>query len=241
MRYGIDVGEQLQMGLGRTPKRKLGHGGKRAHAGRKPKGEKAMAVHARRPKLTRHRPVHVTLRIAGRVGNARKWKLYRALREAAVLAAVRGKVRIVDVSIQQHHVHMVVEADDKRLLACGLQGFLISAARRINRTLGAPGNVFADRYHARQLTCPSDVRGTRVYVLNNFRHHERGTQDAPCDLFSSALSFDGWRDLDTDAILEVLPDSLGYERWPIVRPRSWLLREGWRTHGRLSCWERPRS
>ena len=53
----------------------------------------------------------------------------------------------------------------------------ISAARNINRELGErtgdkqSDRVFADRYHARVLKTPRQVRNTIAYVLNNWRHH----------------------------------------------------------------------
>ena len=240
--YVFDVVGQLNMDLGKTPPRKPAHGGKRMGAGRKvAKGKKrASERHRRRPKLTRHVPVHVTLRVTGRVGAMRRAKLYRALRAAAVLAASKRKVRIVDVSIQHDHVHLVCEADTRMLLARGLQGFLISAARRVNRALGggARGAVFADRYNARPLTCPTDVRNTRLYVLNNFRHHDYHHFRLELDPMSNALNFDGWVDLDVDRIRAAIPED---ERWPMVRPHSWLMTTGWRNRGLLSKWEMPRS
>lgn len=234
---------QVEMDLGKTPKRKPGRTGKRRPGGgRKPRDRKRPSErHQPRAPLTRHTPVHVTMRIAPRVGGLRKWKFYRALRAAAVVAAARGRVRIVDVSIQATHVHVICEGDDAMALARGLQGFEISAARKTNRALGGTGgNVFADRYHARQLTCPAQVRNARIYVLCNFRHHEDRARRMAFDPFSSALSFDGWCDLDPAAVIERfrVPED---ERWPSVAARSWLLREGWRKRGRISCWETPRS
>ena len=178
--------------------------------------------------------------VAARVGTMRRWKLYRALRAAAVVAAAKGRVRIVDVSLQGDHVHLVCEADTRMLLARGMQGFLISAARRVNRALGggACGCVFADRYNARPLTCPTDVRNTRLYVLNNFRHHDYHHFRRAFDPLSNALNFDGWVDLDVDRLRAALPED---ERWPRVRPHSWLMTTGWRRRGLLSTWEMPRS
>jgi REP element-mobilizing transposase RayT len=180
-------------------------------------------------------PVHVTMRIARRVGALRKPKLFGALRAAAAVAAARGKVRIVDISIQDTHIHAICEGESAMALARGVQGFEISAARKINRALGGKGVVFADRYHVRRLTCPSQVRNARVYVLNNFRHHGR-TRDS-FDPYSSALSFDGWCDLDLAPLRERYKTML----WPVVPPRSWLLRESWRRKRPISCWEAPRS
>jgi REP element-mobilizing transposase RayT len=234
---------QVAMDLGKTPRRKPGRNGKRRPGGGRKAKDPARPSerHEKRERLTMHVPVHVTMRIARRVGALRKPKFYRALRAAAVVAAARGRVRIVDISIQNTHVHVICEGDDAMALARGLQGFEISAARKINRALGGKGgNVFADRYHARQLTCPTQVRNARIYVINNFRHHEDGARRLAYDPFSSALAFDGWRDLDPAAVIARfrVPDE---ERWPSAPARSWLLREGWRTRGLISCWKAPRS
>ena len=229
---------QVVMDLGKTPKRKSGRNGKRRPGGgRKPRDpSRPSERHETRERVTTHVPVHVTMRITRRVGGLRKPKLFRALRAAAAVAAARGRVRIVDISIQDTHIHAICEGDDAMALARGVQGFEISAARKINRALGQRGPVFADRYHVRRLRTPTQVRNARIYVLNNFRHHIV-TRDC-FDPFSSALSFDGWSDLDLDA----LRDRYRTIMWPVVRPRSWLLREGWKLkRGLVSCWQAPRS
>src|SRR4051812_43349980 len=118
---------QVAMELGKTPRRKPGRNGKRRPGGgRKAKNPaRPSERHETRERLTTHVPVHVTMRIAGRVGGLRKWKFYRALRAAAMVAAAKGRVRIVDISIQNTHVHLICEGDDKLALARGLQGFEI--------------------------------------------------------------------------------------------------------------------
>jgi hypothetical protein len=93
--------------------------------------------------------------------------------------------------------------------------------------------VLADRYHARALRTPSEVRGGLGYVLNNERRHafKRG-ELLPrewVDPFSSAPHFDGYKPL------AAAPPA---ERWAIgppitARPRTWLLRTGWRLRGLL--------
>src|SRR5262249_56829010 len=92
-------------------------------------------------------------------------------------AGLRARFRIVHVSIQRNHVHMLVEADSKLALARGMQGFQISAARNINTLLGPDkyrrrrGPVFADRYHLEVITSPRQARHALSYVLNNWRKH----------------------------------------------------------------------
>ena len=54
----------------------------------------------------------------------------------------------------------LVEAEDKNALARGLQGLEIRVAKAVNRASRRKGHVFADRYHARILKTPAEVRKT---------------------------------------------------------------------------------
>lgn len=90
------------------------------------------------------------------------------------------------------------------------------------RSRAAPiGSVFADRYHARELRSPREVRAALVYMLNNARHH--GVHLEGIDPFCSGLWFDG----GTSSIASMARASF------CVRPRSWLLRHGWMRRGRI--------
>ena len=131
-----------------------GHGGKRSGAGRKKSGKRRGGPHRRRPSLSARHPVHVVLRVARWVPELRVGRVYRAL--APVLARYLGNddFRIVHLSIQTNHLHLLVEAADRRALTRYMQSFAINAARAINQARGVPGKVFAFRYHATQITTP---------------------------------------------------------------------------------------
>ena len=110
-------------------------GGKRRGAGRKPKGHQAGSPHRTRPELNARHPVHVVLRVIGAVGSLRRRFTYRAIREATLTTARREDFRIVHVSIQRTHIHLLVEADHKAALASGMQGFQISAAKHLHAAI----------------------------------------------------------------------------------------------------------
>jgi hypothetical protein len=74
-----------------------------------------------------------------------------------------------------------------------VRGLTIRVARAVNRALGRKGSVWNDRYHARALSTPREVRHGLVYVLMNFRKHLRH-QPRGLDPCSSAPWFDGFRD-----------------------------------------------
>jgi len=226
------------------------HGGKRRGAGRPPKGARAGAPHKTRPFLHARYPVHVVLRVVAAVGNLRRRCTYQAIREATLTTARREDFRIVHLSVQRTHVHLIVEAADKCALASGMKGFQISAAKHLNAAIsrGGPGPrrrgpVFPDRYHAEIITTPRQARNTLAYVLINFRKH-REDQAEPMsswkiDWFSSAILFPGWAEYGDEAFLWRSPPT--YDPLIVYQPRTWLLREGWRKAGTISCHEVPSS
>src|ERR1041385_3851976 len=110
-------------------------GGMRRGAGRPPKGQRAGSPHKARPYLNERYPVHVTLRVVGAVGNLRRRCVYQAVREATLTTARREDFRIIHLSIQRTHIHLIVEANDRSALASGMQGFQISAAKHLNATI----------------------------------------------------------------------------------------------------------
>lgn len=214
-------------------------GGKRRGAGRPCLGERPEPTHRKRPDHEPRHPVHVVLRVRRAVGRLRKGPIYRAMRRALRKAAARAGFRVVHISIQRDHLHLLVEAQDKLHLSRGMQSTAIAAARAINAAVGRRGKVFLHRFHATVITNPTQARRALAYVLNNWRRHREDTRGereraAVLDPYSSAVAFDGWRDFKLGA----LPDY--YEPLPVSSAETWLLREGWKLGGgELSAWERP--
>jgi hypothetical protein len=62
------------------------------------------------------------MRVDPAVGNLRRRKLYKAMRDATITAALRERFRIVHISLQRNHIHLLAEAADKQALARGMQG-----------------------------------------------------------------------------------------------------------------------
>ena len=211
-------------------------GGRRAGAGRKPKGARAGVPHRARPIIKKKTPVHVTVKLVPEVGSLRRRKLIGAMREAFRAGKVKDGFRICLFSIQRDHMHVVSEADSNRDLARGMQGWEIRVARRINRQLGRTGKVFADRFHAVPVRSPRQLRHTLCYVLNNGLRHGERHEMRGMDPFSSAWHFEGW----------------SHDRWrrgldpppgepPVAPAESWLLKEGWMKWGRIGVGEVPRA
>src|SRR5512139_970300 len=74
-------------------------------------------------------------------------------------------------SIQDDHLHLLVEAHDRRALARGMKAIGTRVARAVNRVLRRAGPVLRDRYHLRVLRTPLEVRRALAYVVLNARKH----------------------------------------------------------------------
>ena len=204
-----------------------GWGGKRRGAGRKPKGEKAGVSHTKRAALAACFPVHVTVRLEKGLPSLRRKEAYRVLKGAFAAGSERFGFRLVEYAVLSNHMHFVAESSNERSLALGMQGLSVRIARTLNRLWQRVGRVFADRYHARILRTPREVRNAFVYVLHNARKHgvwaSRGA-----DPFSSGETFDGWKEESNRRATGVLG-----------RGCTWLLRAGWKRHGLVSLSEVP--
>jgi REP element-mobilizing transposase RayT len=206
-----------------------GWGGRRKGAGPKPKNGRAGVSHRARPALAARHPVHVTARVRARLPSLRRGAERAVLEHAFERGADRFGFRLVHYSIQSNHLHLVAEARDRRALARGMQGLLVRVAKALNKLWGRRGSVFADRYHARILRTPREVRCALVYVLQNARHH--GIHGHGPDEYSSGPWFDGWTS-------RIAPPARAS---PTVAARTWLLRVGWRRHRLIGIDEAPKS
>jgi putative transposase len=220
------VGEQRSLAHVRT------WGGPRPGSGRTA-AERANVRHRLRPVLEGRFPVHATLRRAKGLPSFRSERVRRLL-EQAIADTKRDGFRIVHYSLQHDHVHLIVEATNATVLTNAMRSFAVRVAMRLNRRIFARtcGRIWGDRYHREDLTSPSQVRNTLVYVLANHLKHEVndvGLLD-PC---SSGPWWDGW--------LHILDPPSAPS--PVQHPTTWLLRRGWRGttgFGFIHLGERPR-
>jgi hypothetical protein len=224
----VAVKGQMALPLGRPAYR---WGGRRPGAGRKPlPADKRQGLpHRSRPFHDLHHPVHVTVRIVRGLPPLRRIDLAQAIGRDLRAGKQKPGFRVVHFSIQANHVHLIVEAAGRRMLWRGMTGVNVRIARAVNRELDRKGRVIADRYHARDLTRPLEVRNAIVYVLTNFRHHVRARSDERFDPWSSARWFGGWTELPPPPATPA----------PVAAPRTWLLGIGWKRHGLVRPDEAP--
>jgi putative transposase len=209
------------------------HGGRRERK-RELRVGKRRVPHRARPKHDENHPVHVTMRAGRLLPSLRKQMVFVAIRRALAKTS-REWFRVVQFSVQTDHIHMIVETVDTIALSRGMRGVSIRLARRINRAAGRKGNVFGDRYHARALGTPREVRHCFVYVLLNFRKHLG--RAAAVDPASSGFWFHGWKTPPATAP----PSWESDEVVPVQPPRTWLARKGWQKYGLIDVTEQPKS
>jgi hypothetical protein len=172
--------------------------------------------------------------------------LFPTVRLALLRAGRRdpARFRLLQFSVQRDHVHLIVEASDKRALSSGVRSVAILIARYVNELLARRGPLWGDRWHGHTLKSPREVRNALAYVLGNFRKHARRTLPPGVDRYSSGAWFDGWRDFERRSGLAppFMRRDVAVEpatECPVSNARTWLARVGWRRHGLLRFDETP--
>ena len=187
----------------------------------------------------RREPCHVTLKVRRELPSLRLPQIVRAVEATFRKGCDRGAFRLVHYSLQDDHVHLLVEANGAESLGRGMKSIASRFALAVNRALKRHGPVLFDRYHFRVLRTPTEVRNALRYVLLNARKHwaqslrRRGKDVAKIlrasvrpvlDTASSARWFDGWKG---EVALDRSPPS------PVAKAKTWLLGPGWRLGGGL--------
>ncbi|MBK9072377.1 MAG: transposase [Myxococcales bacterium] len=242
-RRSYRTGDQLT--LRKRARDGSGRGGARPGSGPKPAKGLRPTPHRARPVHNPAHPVHVTLRVDKNIPSLRRDDMFALVRHS--LAATNQSecprlgdrtFRIVEFSVQTNHIHLIVEAAEKRSLSSGITSFATRAARAINKALHRRGErVWSQRAHTRALTSPRDVRNALVYVIMNAAKHATKTAGHArpprthmysADPCSSAPYFNGFARANDDEA-----------RWlaatrapsPVHAAQTWLLTTGWRRHG----------
>jgi hypothetical protein len=164
-----------------------------------------------------------------------RWRAHDAI-ERSIGKSHKEAFRVIHYSIQPDHIHFVVEAEGRITLMRGIRGLAIRMAKAINHDLARRGPVFAERYHARALRTPREVRNAFVYVMANWKKHVQPARGI--DPLSSARWFTGWKAKPPP------PEDWYSPPWeyarPLIRPaRTWLAAKGWRRYGLLAVNEQP--
>jgi REP element-mobilizing transposase RayT len=228
----------------------------------RPRKPGAGVPHVTREPFDKTRALHITLRVLEVIGRLRTRRAYMAIREAAITVLTHEAFRIVQMSIESTHLHLLVEADSRAALSTGMKAFEISAAKHLNAAFSnaggwwerkraarlghalpkrRKGRVFSDRYHETHIKSPRQARHALAYVLNNWRRHREDRRaDARSwriDPFTTGWAFDGWKERADTPFAFKLRET--YQPTPVWLPKTWLLREGWRRYGLIGLREVP--
>jgi len=177
-------------------------------------------------------PVHVTVRLCADLPSLRQRREGKLLLQAFAAGKERFGFRLVHFTIQGNHLHLIVEAKSREALSRGMKGLSVRIARSLNKAWGRKGKVFCDRYHDHVLRTPREVRHALVYVLHNAKKHLRNRLKSYLDEFTSARTFDGWK--------ETVRQAAGLIQEAVATAHTWLLKTGWRKGaGLVSIRERP--
>jgi putative transposase len=171
---------------------------RRKRAGRPAIHDKSIR-HRTREGFASRFPLHVSIRIEKRAVNLRKKEPFRIVKRALQAASAVANARICDYSVQGNHLHLLVEAGDRRALSRAMRSLNIRIGKNLNRMMNSHGRVIAHRYHCHVLRTPTEVRRARSYVQRN-THHHRGGDPHLRDPYAAR----------------------------VVAAQTWLLTEGWR-------------
>ena len=205
-------------------------GGKRKGAGRKPRGEKAGVSHSTRLVVKPHTPVFVTTKVMAGLPSLRSEETRGVIQGVVREVSQEKRFRIVHFTIQEDHLHLVVETFTAETLRYGMSRFVIRVAKRVNKVWGRRGTFWKERYHARPFQSRREAWNVLRYCLNNGRKHGVWKSRSQPDPYSSGRWFDGW----SDGRCEPRTESC-----PVAAPSTWLLRIGWRKYGLLALTSAP--
>ena len=147
--------------------------------------------HETRPEVAG--PIHVVWRIKRGLPDLRTPRGLRRLEGAFRKGRERDGFALLHYSIQQDHLHLMVEVKNRRKLSKGLQALGIRLAKSLNSLWRRKrGNVFAERYFAAALESWRQIWRTVRYILNNGRKHGSWSVKGKPDPFSSGRWYLPW-------------------------------------------------
>jgi putative transposase len=191
------------------------------------RGPDALQPHIAREAHHRDHPVHVTMRRVPTGPSFRAQRVCAAIRGVIAGAKPNG-VRVLHYSVQENHLHLMVEGRDSADLSNQMRTLFSRIAFAVNAIARRHGRLFRDRHHRHELTTPSEVRNALVYILFNDRKHHavHGSAVPPppsLDPCSSAWWFEAWAPSDRppERNLRDGPEA------PTSKPLTWLARWGW--------------
>lgn len=151
-----------------------------------PKPQSQRVPHAKRPR--RFGLSHVIYRLKEEMPKLRQPKVLRVLEGAFRAAKRKDGFRIIAYSLQDTHIHMIVEGESAEQVSRGMQGLGVRLTRQLNKLWErrGEGSVFRERFKQIPLDKYKQINAALNYVLNNALKHGAKRADNRPDRYSSA-------------------------------------------------------
>ena len=151
-----------------------------------PRPQSKRVPHAKRPR--RVGLSHVIYRLKEGLPELRRPKVLRALEAAFRAAKRKDGFGILAYSLQDTHIHMIVEGESAEQVSRGMQGLGVRLTRQLNRLWErkGEGSVFRERFKQIPLDGYKRINAAFNYVLNNALKHGAKRADNRPDRYSSA-------------------------------------------------------
>ena len=121
---------------------------RRKGAGRK-KSPNSGVSHLRRAEVSPKVPVHVTARVKGDVPRLKQPPVRKLFSACCKELDGRPGFRLLERSLEDDRIHLVIEAKDRATLSNGLNSLFTRFSKGLNKLFGRKGKVFAERYQDR--------------------------------------------------------------------------------------------
>lgn len=138
-------------------------------AGRPPKTDPGIR-HTRRPLLKKPSSLHLTIKIEKQKSHLKN-KTILAILKRAILNARKQQLRVIHFTLEHDHVHLLIEAENNRVLGKGMQAFGVTLSKAINRLKKLTGQVYKHRYHFRKITSSRQLKNVMSYIFRNGMKH----------------------------------------------------------------------
>jgi putative transposase len=207
-----------------------GWGGKRKKAGRP--NRSGTVNHMARPEVDFRKPLQITHKLQPGLATLRRKHILKAFQRCAARAK-HFEMHVIHFSLISNHIHMLVEARDKKALEQGMRSLASRMGKLVAFCSNKKGPVFKGRYHLSVIKNPTQMKRSLYYVLLNQAKHSKMLEHM--DPFSSAKYFPDWRRLmgklwnpvfEWEEVNISSCDEAG-----LSPPRSWLMRDGWNRAG----------
>jgi REP element-mobilizing transposase RayT len=148
--------------------------------------QKKQVAHRARPLLPKNTPVHVTIKIRPFLFQTLRKKVYFKKISRAISRARSKGLRIIHFTVQKDHLHFMIEAENNKQLAKGMQALGISLSKSLKGNIAKHiRSVYKSRYHLHILNTIREIKNTKLYILGNAIKH--GVIKNTFDTYSSVL------------------------------------------------------